>query len=228
MGELQARLDKLVLRLDYMGMRCEQAVVDALAAVRDGDVEAGRAVNDADAAIDREEVEIEQECIRLLALYQPAAVDLRTLCTIIKINSDLERIADLAASMARRAKHVVEDNVSVDEYEAFEHLGQATLDVLGRTVRNLSNRDVAAALRVIDADALIDKGYGHLVTSVLAQEGRRVGGAAAAMTVIQLAKALERIGDLCTNIAEDIIFLRTGDIVRHRDAQRPPDAPAEA
>jgi phosphate transport system protein len=218
MSELQARLDKLVLRLDYMGMRCEQAVVDALGAVRKGDVDAGRAVDAADAVIDREEVEIEQECIRLLALYQPAAVDLRTICTIIKVNSDLERIADLAASMARRVKHVVRDDISFQEYGAFEQLGQATLDVLGRTVRMLGRGDVTAAHRVIDSDALIDKGYGHLVKSVLEREDQRRGGAGAAMTVIQLAKALERIGDLCTNIAEDIIFLRTGDIVRHADA----------
>jgi len=227
MSELQARLDKLVLRLDYMGMRCEQAVADALAAVRKGDVEAGEAVDAGDAVIDREEVEIEQECIRLLALYQPAAVDLRTICTFIKVNSDLERIADLAASIARRVKHIAQDNVSLEEYEAFEHLAQATLDILGRTVRMLSRGDVAAAQRVIDADVLIDKGYGHLVKSVLEgdlHQGRAPEGAGAAMTVIQLAKALERIGDHCTNIAEDIIFLRTGDIVRHRAAQCLPRA----
>lgn len=228
MSELQARLDKLVLRLDYMGMRCEQAVVDALAAVRAGDIDAGQAVDAGDAAIDREEVEIEQECIRLLALYQPAAVDLRTICTIIKVNSDLERIADLAASMARRVKHVVQDNVSLDQYEAFEHLGQATVDVLGRTVRMLGTRDAAVAQGVIDSDALIDKGYRHLVESVLEHEGRRLGGAGAAMTVIQLAKALERIGDMCTNIAEDIVFLRTGDIIRHREAEPTPGAPGAA
>ena len=148
-------------------------------------------------------------------------MDLRTICTIIKINSDLERIADLAASMARRAKHVVEDGVSVEDYETFEHLAQATLGILGRTVRMLSSGDVAAARKVIDADELIDKGYGHLVKSVLEHEDQRLGGAGVAMTVVQLAKALERIGDMCTNIAEDIVFLRTGDIVRHATAQPP-------
>ena len=226
MSELQARLDRLALRLDRMGMRCEQAVIDAVAAVRRSDIDAGQAVDAGDPVVDREEVEIEQECIRLLALYQPAAVDLRTICTFIKVNSDLERIADLAASIARRAKRVAQDNVALDEYEAFEHLAQATLDILGRTVRILSSAEVASARRIIDADALIDKGYGHLVRSVLeddARGDRSPEGAGAAMTVIQLAKALERIGDHCTNIAEDIIFLRTGDIVRHRSAQEPTD-----
>ena len=218
MPELQNRLNKLVLRLDHMGMRVEQAVIDALHALRKGDAEAGLAVDQADPVIDREEVQIEQECIRLFALYQPAAIDLRTLCTIIKVNSDLERIADLAASMGRRVKHVVSDDVALEEYKEFEHLAQATVDILGRTVRMLSGTDTDAAREVINSDTLIDKGYRHVVQSVLEHEDRRIGGAGPAMTVINLAKAMERIGDLCTNIAEDVIFLRTGDIVRHSEA----------
>ena len=218
MSELQSRLDTLTLRLDHMGMRVEQAVLDALRALRKGDTQAGLAVDRNDPVIDREEVEIEQECIRLLALYQPAAIDLRTLCTIIKINSDLERIADLAAGMARRVKHVVADKVSLEKYNEFDHLAQLTVDVLGRTVRMLSSVDTAVAKRVIESDVLIDKGYKHVVETVLETEDRQMGGVCPAMTVINLAKAMERIGDHCTNIAEDIIFLRTGDIVRHTEA----------
>lgn len=218
MSELQSRLNTLMLRLDHMGMRVEQALVDALRALHKRDEPAGAAVDRNDPQIDREEVEIEQECIRLLALYQPAAVDLRTLCTIIKVNSDLERIADLAAGMGRRVKHLLADDIFLEEYEEFEHLAQATVDILGRTIRMLSGTDVETARKVIQADDLIDKGYKHVVQAVLKHEDRRIGGAGAVMTVINLAKALERIGDHCTNIAEDIIFLRTGDIVRHADA----------
>jgi phosphate transport system protein len=218
MSELQSRLNTLVLRLDHMGMRVEQALADALRALRKNDEKAGQAVDENDPVIDREEVEIEQECIRLLALYQPAAVDLRTLCTIIKINSDLERIADLAAGMGRRVKHLVEEKIVLAEYEEFDHLAHATQDAVGRTVRMLSRTDVETAWKVIRSDDLIDKGYKHLVQAVLEKEDRRTGGLSGAMTVINLAKALERIGDHCTNIAEDIIFLRTGDIVRHSAA----------
>ena len=218
MSELQNRLNKLLLRLDYLGMRVAQTVVDAVNALRENDVEAGLAVDQADPVVDREEVEIEQECIRLLALYQPAAVDLRTICTIIKVNSDLERIADLAASMGRRVKHVVADNVRLDGYKDFEPLAESTMDILGRTVRLVCSVDADTAMKVIESDALIDKGYKHLVQAVLDRQDRRMGGAGPAMTVINLAKAMERIGDLCTNIAEDIVFLRTGDIVRHTGA----------
>jgi len=218
MSELQERLDKLVLRLDHMGMRVEQAVADALRAIEDQDVAAGQAVDEKDSVIDREEVEIEQECVRLLALYQPAAIDLRTICTIIKVNSDLERIADLASAIGRRVKHFVEDQPSPAEHEGFQRLAQATSDQLGRTVRMLTATDAAAAQAVIGGDDLVDEHYATFVRTVLDTEDRRVGGAETTMTQINLAKALERIGDLCTNIAEDMIFLRTGDIVRHPEA----------
>jgi len=218
MSELEIRLNRLMLRLDHMGMRVEQTVIDALDALRKNDAEAGTAVHQNDPVIDREEVEIEQECIRLLALYQPAAIDLRTLCTVIKVNSDLERIADLAANMGRGVKHIVAGKVALKDYEEFEHLARAMVDMLGRTIRMLSSPDTNAARTVIESDDSVDDGYKSLVRSVLEHEDRRVGGAGAAMTVLNLAKAMERIGDLCTNIAEDIIFLRTGDIVRHAEA----------
>ncbi len=218
MAELQERLEKLLLRLDLMGMRVEQALADALRAIKDGDAKAGLEVDQRDSLIDREEVEIEQECIRLLALYQPAAIDLRTICTIIKVNSDLERIADLAASIGRRIKHVVEDGIDFDLYNSFDLLTESTTDTLGRTVRTLRASDTAGSKGVIDSDDLIDDAYRSFVRSVLDSEGKKTGGVEAAMTMINVAKAMERIGDLCTNVAEDIIFLRTGDIIRHADA----------
>ncbi|MCD4824672.1 MAG: phosphate signaling complex protein PhoU [Phycisphaerae bacterium] len=220
MSELQGRLEKVMLRLDLMGMRVEQALADALQAAKDGDVEAGRNVDEHDSLIDREEVEIEQECIRLLALYQPAAIDLRMICTIIKINNDLERIADLAAGIGKRVKHVVEDKISFDNYGGFDSLAQAAREILGKTVRMLGATDSSTANKVIKFDDKINQYYRQFVRDVLDTEGKKVGGLEAAMTLINLAKALERIGDLCTNIAEDIIFLKTGDIVRHAEAMR--------
>jgi len=226
MSELQQRVERLILRLDRMGMRVEQAVHDAVAALADGDVEAGRGVADGDVAVDREEVEIEQECIRLLALYQPAAIDLRTICTVIKVNSELERIADLAASIGKRVRHTVAHGVEVSSQPLFLELRRRALAVLGRTVRALGACDADTARAVIEEDRAVDEAYGRLVRATLDVEAARVGGAESAMIVFQLAKALERIGDHCTNIAEDVIFLRTGDIVRHPGAFETPPNPA--
>ena len=217
MAELQQRLEKLLLRLDRMGMSVEQALSDALRAVNDADVQAGQLVNQQDSEIDREEVCIEQECIRLFALYQPTAIDMRTLCTVIKVNNDLERIADLAASIGKRVKHVAEDEINFEQYPDFDTMARIASDILSRTVRMLNAADTTTAYSVIESDDDLDLSYSKFVRSVLDTEGKQLGGVQTAMTLINLAKALERIGDLCTNIAEDIIFLRTGNIVRHSE-----------
>lgn len=220
MAELQERLEKLILRLDLMGMRVEQALADAIHAIKNGDVSGGQNVNRRDSAIDREEVEIEQECIRLLALYQPAAIDLRTICTIIKANNDLERIADLAAGIGRRVKHATGNQIDFECYPDFDHLVSITTDILGKTVRTLKAADSDNAQKIIKADDDIDHCYREFVSGILANQNQSAETVETALTLINLAKAMERIGDLCTNIAEDIIFLKTGDIVRHAEAMK--------
>ena len=221
MAELQTRLERLMLRLDRMGMRVEQAFVDAMQALRDEDPEAGQAVEIGDSVIDREEVEIEQECVRLLALYEPKAIDLRTICTVIKVNSDLERIADLATSIGKQVKHVVDGHVDLQANEAFTHLWQEVRQQLGTTVRMLAFTDAGTAQSVIEGDYVIDADYRRFVRSVLDTEPERPASPEEVLTVINVGRALERVGDLCTNIAEDIIFLQTGDIVRHAAAFGP-------
>ena len=216
MSELEHRLESLTLRLDHMGMRAEQAVIDALAAAEKLDVEAGKEVFELDSVIDREEVEIEQECIRLLALYQPAAIDLRTICTIIKVNNDLERIADKGANIGRSVKKIVACGLDLAGDEEFTHLRKDALEMLGRTARMLSTRELAAARGILEMDHVIDEDHRALVRSALHTKAPSLG-VEGTLTLINIAKALERVGDLCANIAEDIIFLRTGDIVRHSD-----------
>jgi len=216
MSELENRLERLTLRLDRMGMRAEQAVLDALAAAEAGDIEAGREVNEKDSVIDREEVEIEQECIRLLALYQPAAIDLRTICTIIKVNNDLERIADKGARIGKTVKRIVEQRLDLAGDEEFLRLRRDTLEMLARTSRMLSTRELSAARAILEMDHIVDEAHRALVQSALHLKAQ-VLGMEGAWTLITLGKGLERIGDLCANIAEDIIFLRTGDIVRHSE-----------
>jgi len=216
MSELENRLERLTLRLDRMGMRAEQAVIDALAAAEKGDVEAGKEIYESDSVIDQEEVEIEQECIRLLALYQPAAIDLRTICTIIKVNNDLERIADKGARIGRSVKRLVDYRLDLAGDDEFIRLRRDTLEMLARTSRLLSTREVATARAILETDHIIDEDHRAFVRSALHTKSKTLG-MEAAWTLINVARALERIGDLCANIAEDIIFLRTGDIVRHSE-----------
>ncbi|MCX5671155.1 MAG: phosphate signaling complex protein PhoU [Planctomycetota bacterium] len=219
MPQLQNRLDRLMLRLDRMGMRCQQAVLDALAAAEGRDAIAGSLVDEQDAEIDREEVDIEQECIRLLALYQPAAIDLRTLCFVIKVNNDLERIADKAASIGRRVKHVAAERIDLAQYPGWTDLVREVTDRLDKTLRAIATRNLDAARAVIASDPNVDAAYGRFVRTALTKERSDLAGVDVVLTLTLLARALERIGDLCTNIAEDVVFLCTGDIVRHAQAR---------
>jgi phosphate transport system protein len=212
-----------MLKLDHMGMRVEQALMDALRAVREGDLTGGLSLQERDAFIDRTEVEIEAECIRLLALYQPAAIDLRTLCTIIKVNSDLERIADLASNIGRQVRYVIEESVPVRDFPEYDALASLVGDELSMTTRMLNVADTGEAERVIHLDREVDEVHRKLIESVL-EAGERGVSPEATLTLINLGRALERIGDHCTNIAEDVIFLRTGDIVRHPGAFGEPAA----
>lgn len=221
MSELQKNLDNLMLRLDRMALRAEQAVKDALRAVAEGDVETGGRVDQEDSILDKEEVEIEQECIRLLALFQPTAIDLRTICFIIKANSDLERIADKAAGMGRRVKHFVSDNIEVSKIAGFEPLRQATLENLGRTVRMIGAADAGTAREVLDAEGEVNRRYKTFIRAILGRPAEHATAMDEAMTLVLLARALERIGDLCTNIAQDVVFLKTGDIIRHSPVAEP-------
>ncbi|HNX27350.1 MAG TPA: phosphate signaling complex protein PhoU [Phycisphaerae bacterium] len=213
MLELQKKLQSLMLRLDYMGMRVEQQVHDAVESLRKKDADAAKRIIEFDEKVDREEVEIEQECIRLLALYQPAAIDLRTICTIIKVNNDLERIADRAVNLAKQVKHIIASNIDMEDYKGLLPLEETVFDILNRTMRMINTTEVHTAKEVIEMDDMVDSHYKELLQMILS----RNESAAKAITANNIAKAFERIADLCTNISEDIIFLRTGEIVRHAD-----------
>ena len=152
----------------------------------------------------------------MLALYQPAAIDLRTICTVIKVNNDLERIADKGARIGRAVKRVVEYKLDLAGDEEFIRLRKDALEMLARTTRMLSTREVATARAILEMDHIVDEDHRALMRSALHIKAQTLG-MEGAWTFINVAKALERIGDLCANIAEDIIFLRTGDIVRHSD-----------
>ncbi len=219
MSELAKSIEKLVLQLDRMGLRVEEHVEEALRAADEGNIIAGEEVDESDTAIDREEVAIERECIRLLALYQPTAIDLRTLCFVIKANNDLERIADKAAHIGRRVKHLVAEHIEMRDHPEYRDLVAQTRRSLSRTVRLLSTRDAETAREVIAADRDINRAYRAFVRQVLDDPELRKD-VDKCLTMILLGRALERIGDLCTNIAEDIVFLCTGEIVRHAAARK--------
>ncbi len=219
MSELPRNLEKLAFRLDCMAMRVVQSVHDALRAISASDVTAGEQVEEEDANIDQEEVAIERECIRLLALFQPTAVDLRRICCVIKINNDLERIADIAAHLGRRVKHLLATETRTSQYSTYAPLEELTRQILNVTLRTLNAGDAQLPQQVIVVDRQLHTAYKAFTRDVL-DDARLNGNVDEALTLVLLGRSLERIGDHCTNIAEDVYFLLTGEIVRHSDMLR--------
>ena len=230
MSELPQRLDRLFLKLDHMALQVEQILADAIYAVKTGKEEDAQIVIDSDKEIDHSEVEIERECIRLLALYQPAAIDLRRICFIIKVNNDLERIADLCVNLAKMSKIVIAKGIVIQQFPSFERLVHEVADAYHQTIRliapqqyesidnsqetKMTNQEHAWA--IIDRDTKqIDVTFREYLEEVFSAEELFRGKVNALYALTTMGRALERLGDQCTNIAEDAIFLATGEIVRH-------------
>lgn len=217
MSELAKKLDHLFVKLDRAALSVEQCLSDLLFAVYAQNLDDAKSIIKGDEEIDRREVEIERECIRLLALYQPAAGDLRKICFAIKVNNDLERIADNCVSSAKMLSHLVEEEIPVNKFPAFRRLADQVVDALHRTIRLLSTeRDVPQALSIIRNDGqIVDPAFKEFLHEVFAGKDILDGKANSFYALTSIGRAFERIGDLCANIAEDTVFLLSGEIVRH-------------
>ena len=188
-----------------------EAALDALWKL---DAAAAKQVRARDDRIDREEVEIEQECLRLLALEQPFARDLRVIMFILKVNVDIERVADHASSIAKVAAKIVRDR-PMKWPTALLEMGQRVPVMCHSLLRAILDEDAATARRIVEEDETIDMLEKRLfdeVESVMRseEETHRNG-----LLIYRAGRELERVGDLMKNIAEDVIYLATGSIVRH-------------
>ena len=223
MSELVKRLERLFLKLDHTALLVEQSLADALLAAESGKDEDTDIVIHADDAIDRREVETERECIRMLALFQPTAIDLRRICFVVKANSDLERIADYCVKIAKRGRRMKRENVALTTFPAFFKLAEQIGGTFRRTMQLFSMRNddgyadgaIEAAQAVITSDAETDVLFREFLDQTLAAEEMFHGRLKVWYDLTALGRSLERIGDLCTNIAEDAIFMFSGEIARH-------------
>jgi phosphate transport system protein len=198
-----------------MASQVEDLLEESAEVVFQADEALARRIVARDEEIDGEEVGVESEVIRLLALYQPVGRDLRLLATILKVNSDLERIADCVVNIAERARHL-EIQELASQNEDLKQLFPLTRRALRDAIQAYSAEDADVARRVIHEDAAIDALYGQIVRQVVVHAPSAVPPMAAVLDLLSVAKNLERIADHATNIAEDVVFLSTGQIIRHR------------
>jgi len=188
-----------------------QSAIDAMWKL---DVQAALAVRMRDDGIDREEVEIEAECLKLLALENPMARDLRVVMFILKVNSDVERVADHASSIAKVTGRI-EAARPFPWPTALVEMGQRVPVMCHSLLRALLDEDAAIAAQVVAEDETIDMLEKRLFDEVEALMRKEPTLLRNGLLIYRTGRELERVGDLMKNIAEDVIYLATGSIVRH-------------
>jgi len=209
-------LDELQRRSLRMASAVEDMVQEACDAVARVDHDLARRIIARDTDIDAEEVAVEGEALRLMTLFQPMGADMRQLCAILKINNDLERVADCAVNMAERARHL-EPDVLAEARDELTAIFPAMRRMLHEAVRAYAGNDEPLADRVRAEDEVIDTFYGDFIRNIAALAHQAPERMNALLDYLSIAKNLERIADHASNIAEDVIFLSTGRIVRHQD-----------
>jgi len=213
--QLQKEIETLKKRILALSDQVETAVYDATIAIEHRDSKLARKVIDNDIIIDRQEVEIEEECLKTLALHQPVAIDLRFIITVLKINSDLERIGDLAVNVAERAVFLAtqpKPDISFD----FVGMAGAAQSMLTKSLDALVNLSIELAKEVCTSDDTVDAMNREMYVKVQQAIGIHPEQMESLIHMLSASRHLERIADHATNIAEDVIYMIEGQIVRHR------------
>ena len=214
---LHDSLSELRTRLARMTAAIQALVEQAVESVFQADPRLAQEAIRSDARVDDEEVQVERMAIDLLALHQPAASDLRLVTTIIKVNSDFERIADCAVNVAQRVVPLAR----VGNYRPppdLKLIGSTVVTTLRDTIKAFNQSDAELARQVLRSDDVVDALYHQIVQDMLAEMERDGASASTDLSNIMIAKNLERIADHCTNIAEDVIYVHSGRIIRHLHA----------
>ncbi len=208
-------LKSLNAQILRMGAMTEEAIMDSVKALKQQDKEMALKVVNSDKRIDMMELEIEERCLEMLALHQPAAIDLRFITTALKLNNELERIADLAVDVAQRVLEIV-DKPLLKPLVDIPKLCVIAQNMVRQSIDAFVNRDIDLARNVVLSDSEADKlkslVQNELINDFMAKDGST---APRAVPLLLIARHLERICDHATNIAEDVIYMVQAKVVKH-------------
>jgi phosphate transport system protein len=208
-------LDELKQRLLTMGLLVEDRIRLAIRALVDRDASLTKRVIEGDGEINQSQVEIDDRALKLIALHQPMAVDLRSILAGLKINTDLERVGDLAVNIAEATERYLSHPHVMPIASDIPQMADLSQTMLRDALNSYVARDTAAAQSVLDRDDALDdldmKVSRHLLGCMLGNPETITP----ALNLILIARHLERVGDHATNIAEDVIFIVAARDVRH-------------
>jgi phosphate transport system protein len=217
----QEELEQLKARLLEMGGCAEEQVRLAVKALMERDRELVALALDGDEPINKLHIEIDGRCFTLLALHQPMAVDLRAIVSAVKINTDLERVGDLAINIAEAARRYAQ-HAPVKKLIDIPRMATIAQTMLRDSLDSFVRRDTEMAQRVLNEDDKLDALKTQIFRELLTYMLQDPGTIEAALDLILISRHLERIGDHATNIAEDVIFMVSARDVRHHAGEGQP------
>jgi phosphate transport system protein len=214
---LERDLDNLQRHLVMLAASVEEAIHKATRALQQRDAGLAREVIDGDNEIDEEENRVEEEALKILALHQPVAIDLRRIAAGVKINIDLERMGDLAEDIAERAVHLAR-LPEIPIPEKLQRMTDLTTAMVRQSLDAFVNLDTRQARVVCRLDDEVDRYNAAIIEELIRVMRRSPEMVEPGLSLFSATRHLERIADHATNIAEDVVYLVEGEIVRHRPA----------
>ncbi len=212
---LEKELERLKKLIYALSARVDENLELAVKSFQESDLELARQVIRDDVKIDELEIEVEEECLKALALYQPVAIDLRFITAVMRMNNDLERIGDLAADIAKNGIHINESpkpKIPLDLHQ-MNYLVKA---IVRKALDSLINIDAYLAREVIRDDDEINAMKAEMKEEIVQALKREPEHAESLITLLAITHRLERIGDHASNIAEDVVYMVDAEIVRHQ------------
>jgi phosphate transport system protein len=212
---LERDLDNLQQDLLALASSVEEAIHKATQALQERNSRLAHEVIEGDSVIDAEENQIEEECLKMLALHQPVAVDLRRIVSALKINTELERMGDLAEDIAERAAHLAHMQ-EIHIGDRLQRMTDVTTTMVRQSLDAFVNLDARLARVVCRLDDEVDRHNTDIIEILIALMQKTPELVEPGLSMFSAVRHLERIADHATNIAEDVVYLVEGEIIRHR------------
>jgi phosphate transport system protein len=212
--QLESDLEQLQRDVLSLAASVEEAISKAIESLQTRDMELAQQVIVGDEPIDQQENRVGEECLKILALHQPVARDLRRIASILMINTDLERMADLAVDIAERAVSLAEGTM-IQVPSRLQHMTDLTTTMVRDALDAFVHLDADAARRICKMDDEVDRCNVEIIQEIIDLMRLSPQLIEPGLSLFSATRHLERIADHATNIAEDVIYLVEGEIVRH-------------
>jgi len=214
---LSRDLEKLKKEVLKLGNLVETAINNAILALNNREASYIDEVFKHENMINDMEVKVEEDSLKILALHQPVAVDLRFIVVVLKVNNDLERMGDFASNIAKRARDLMQEEPLPTLPEFVNELPDLVRTMVRKSLDALVKLDMSLAKEVIEMDDKVDQINREMYTVVKKEIAKNPHNTETAINVLSCSRYMERIADLSTNIAEDVIFMVEGKVIRHAD-----------